>query len=419
MTGKHPEKFQTASDTYTAIGVIGQGACGCVFAVRDGDGSELALKCLRPDLADTEKRKRFKNELDFCRQNRHTNILTVIDSGVVEWDGHATVFYVMPLYGDTLRSLIQKGIESKAVLPLFAQLLDGLEAAHFENVVHRDLKPENILYDGASRRLVIADFGIARFEQEDLLTAVETKAGDRLANFQYAAPEQKIRGATIDQRADIYAMGLILNEMFTGEVIVGSDPKKVRDVSPEHAYLDDIVETMRRQAPMARPANVAAVKEILIGHRNAFIAEQRYDELRGRTVKASDPIGFEPIRMVGRDFQDNHLIYELDRAPDSTWIDLFRNPSENSGGILGYSHDNFTFKDRCARIRVHDHVIKDIDKTWFPKYLESANRQYRRHIEEQAKRLDYERRTQLEAETRAAERRAQILRDLEDPAPPR
>jgi serine/threonine protein kinase len=96
------------------------------------------------------------------------------------------------------------------VLPYFGQLLDGVEAAHLHKVIHRDLKPENVLYDAASDRLVIAAFGVARFEEETLYTLIETMPNTRLATFLYSAPEQRVRGGKVDQGADIYALGLIL-----------------------------------------------------------------------------------------------------------------------------------------------------------------------------------------------------------------
>jgi serine/threonine protein kinase len=85
-------------------------------------------------------------------------------------------------------------------------------------VNHRDLKPENILYHMESNTLGVADFGIARFRQEDLITAVKTGPQEKLANFVYAAPEQRFAGRPVDLRADIYALRLIMNEMYTGEV---------------------------------------------------------------------------------------------------------------------------------------------------------------------------------------------------------
>jgi serine/threonine protein kinase len=106
------------------------------------------------------------------------------------------------------------------VLPLFSGILDGVEAAHLLRVTHRDLKPENILCDEKSLP-VVADFGIAHFEEDIIATAVKTPAGAKMANLSYSAPEQRMRGAAVDLRADIFALGLILNEMFTRSVPQG------------------------------------------------------------------------------------------------------------------------------------------------------------------------------------------------------
>ncbi len=177
---KNPETFETAFDTYHIIGVIGEGGAGRVFEVKTSSGPTLALKCLRPELASTEKRKRFKNEIDFCSENTHPNLIHVLDWGVAEWDGKRTPFYVMPKYAGTLRGLMEKKIASGAVLRAFGQILDGVEAAHLLGVTHRDLKPENILFDPKQGLFVVADLGIAHFEEEIIATAVETKRGERL-----------------------------------------------------------------------------------------------------------------------------------------------------------------------------------------------------------------------------------------------
>ena len=180
---------QTAYDSYTVHKQIGEGGNGYVYKVSNSAGSELALKLLNPK-SNSEKRKRFKNELGFCERNEHKNIITVIDRGVID----NAPFYVMPLYHGSLRDLMKSGIKPDKILPMFSQMLDGVEAAHLKKVIHRDLKPENILFDHDSERPIIADFGIAHFEEENLVTIVETRDGSRLANFQYAAPEQCMRG---------------------------------------------------------------------------------------------------------------------------------------------------------------------------------------------------------------------------------
>src|SRR3990170_20868 len=141
---KAPNVFETLSDTYAVTGVVGEGGSGGEFAVKDSAGAAYALKCLFPNLVTTQKRKRFKNEIDFCSKQRHSNLIQVIDSGLAEWEGAKVPFYVMPLLPETLRTLSEQRIPPARVLPLFTQVLDGVEAAHLFGVIHRDLKPENI-----------------------------------------------------------------------------------------------------------------------------------------------------------------------------------------------------------------------------------------------------------------------------------
>ena len=141
------ETVQRIFDTYSVIEHLGQGGNGLVYKVLNGAGEELALKLLNPQSATEEKRKRFKNELAFCERNHHKNVVTVIDHGLIE----DAPFYIMPLYSGSLRDLMKSVIEPEKVLPLFAQILDGIEAAHLQSIIHRDLKPENILFDNELR----------------------------------------------------------------------------------------------------------------------------------------------------------------------------------------------------------------------------------------------------------------------------
>ena len=182
-----------------------------MFKVTDGSGQPYAVKLLDPARATRDKVRRFKNKYLFCVNNRHQNVVTIVDHGVFNDGEKASPFVVMPLYSGSLRTLLEAGIAAGDVLRYFTHLIDGVECAHMKNVVHRDLKPENVLHERESDRLLLADFGIARFAEDELFTAVETKDNDRLANFQYAAPEQRNRGSEVDFLADIYSLGLILN----------------------------------------------------------------------------------------------------------------------------------------------------------------------------------------------------------------
>jgi serine/threonine protein kinase len=262
-----PKKvFETARTTYTAQGVIGDGGAGIVYLVTDADGTEFALKCLREPTS--AKRKRFTNELFFCQQDVHENIVRVVDSGVFVDGEHILPFYVMRRYAGTLRKLMSAKLAPDQVLPLFDQILSGVEAAHLRGVYHRDLKPENILYDPAGKRLVVADFGIAHFGEDELLTAVETKNQERLANFIYAAPEQKIRDGRVDHRADIFALGLMVNEMFTAVVPLAARHPLIASISPSHGYLDQIVSRMILHSAADRYETITKIKEELVGRTN-------------------------------------------------------------------------------------------------------------------------------------------------------
>ena len=197
------EVFETALKKYQKKKIIGQGGSGFVFSVVDETQNEYAIKCLKPDHITQERIDRFKNELFFSIRNTHPNILSVIDYGFIRISDVKTPFFVMPLYPSTLRKEMTRAPNVERQFELFLKILDGLEEAHRRSITHRDIKPENILINNEKSSLVIADFGIAHFSEEDLYTKVETTKSTRLANFQYAAPEQKNRGIDADQRADI------------------------------------------------------------------------------------------------------------------------------------------------------------------------------------------------------------------------
>lgn len=258
QSGKSPKTFHTAFRSYRVVSQLRAGQHAIVYKSQDGDGNLWAIKRLQPNL-EQERLKRFKNEIAFCAKSHHRNVIKVEDWGLVEID---QPFFVMKLFPATLQGLMKSGIAPSSVLSWFAQMLAGVEAAHKLDVYHRDLKPENLLCDPASGRLVVSDFGIAHFAESMLLTSVETRMGGRLANFAYAAPEQR-QPAKVDQRADIYALGLILNEMFTGQVIQGTGYKKIAEVAPEFGRLDQLVELMVRQSPSGRPTSIEEIRQNL------------------------------------------------------------------------------------------------------------------------------------------------------------
>ncbi len=270
--------FETATSSYTfsASDIPRHGGSGTVLLVHDENRNEYALKTLSPENITTKKIKRFKNELLFCFKNDHSNIIKVLDWGyLITENNKKCPFYVMPFYKKTLRDLIKAGISNEKALRYFSQILNGVEAAHIKGHWHRDLKPENILYDEPKDTLIVADWGIAHFKEDELHTTVATKPQERLANFMYAAPEQRIKGVTVDHRADIFALGMLLNEIFTNVVPIGSGYKTIKSVNDAYAYLDDLVELMIKNSVDDRPQSIDVVRQ-------QFVAEE---EKRQRILK--------------------------------------------------------------------------------------------------------------------------------------
>ncbi|GEM_PF-330925 len=326
--------IHTAFDDYKLINQIGSGGNGRVFAAQNNDGEKRAIKFIEKD-SSKQKLKRFKNEIYFCEHHKHKNIVPVLDRGQAFLDGKDFVFYVMPQYADTLKDKIRTGIPADKVLDIFVGLLEGLKYAHEHGTIHRDIKPENILFAKDSFEPVICDFGIAHFSEDELLTIVETKATDRMANFQYAAPEQRKRGGNVCFQTDIYALALILNEMFTGEIPQAADHKRIETVNPDYKYLDDLFDMLFKQEP-----NDRLYPEVLILNELNVLAELYQREAEKEKLKATineviEPENFDPsIQNVYPKNGRLHITFNT-VLPDE-WFWILRNGEYSHMHIMGY-----------------------------------------------------------------------------------
>ncbi len=413
MSAKRKMLFRTTFATYTEVGVIGEGGSGRIFEVVDDSGDQWALKLLDSKKATRDKSKRFKNEVAFCLKNKHPNIVTVLDHGIFPQGRKASPFYVMPLYNSSMRKLLIADIPTDKTLKFFSNILDGVEAAHLRGVVHRDLKPENILYDAKKDLLLVADFGIAHFEEDELFTAVETKDSARLANFQYAAPEQRSRGDRVDHRADIYALGLILNEMFTGQVPLGTEYKTIREVAPEYVYLDDLVARMLCQSSEDRFASIEEIKQQLIGRKNEFVSRQRVSELRETVVPVTeidDPLISDPPRLVNFDWDHGTLTLFLSRPVNSGWVQSLPNVH-----IYNFVHGrgpmHFPVSGDKAVISAQENEVQRIIDS-FKEWLLSANQAYEHKVRREKQQEEVAKRQQLEREIKQEEARQRVLKNV-------
>jgi tetratricopeptide (TPR) repeat protein len=278
---------------YQVISLLGQGGMGAVYKARDLELDRIvALKLLRPELTpDAGATQRFKQELLLASKISHRNILRIHDLG----DSNGVKFISMAyIEGQDLHHILQEHgrLPVKRALHLAKQILAALEAAHTEGVVHRDLKPQNMMVD-ANDQLYVMDFGLAKSVNTDVRM---TMSGQVVGTPQYMAPEQ-VEGGPIDHRADLYAFGLILDEMLTGELVFKAEsafhlmlarireaPRSPRTVVPDlPEYLDRIVSRCLMRAPEER---YQSAREILDD-----IASETAGEVRSQETLVLSSVG--------------------------------------------------------------------------------------------------------------------------------
>jgi len=227
MTIETPtQEFTTGSvfaRRYHIIEELGKGGMGKVFRALDKKlNEEIALKIINPEIASDKKTiERFKNELKLARRIRHKSIGSMYE--LLEENGiHFITMEYVP--GGDLKKFIRraKGLTTGAAISIAKQVCQGLAEAHSLGVIHRDLKPSNIMIDenGNAR---IMDFGIARTTK----AKGSTGPGIMIGTPEYMSPEQA-EAKEVDQRTDIYSLGVILYEMTTGKLpFVGDTPLSI------------------------------------------------------------------------------------------------------------------------------------------------------------------------------------------------
>lgn len=407
--------ISTFSAQYTLMSQLGAGGAGEVYLAADQENKRVSIKFLTN--ISTTKRKRFRNETEFCAKFLHKNIIRVLDYGAYQVGNKVAIpFYVMDYYDQTLRKKMEKGIAPKDIPGLFKQMLDGVEAAHLMNIWHRDLKPENILVD-KNNHLVVADFGIAHFAEEYLCTSIKTGNNDRLANARYAAPEQSEPGQEVKSAADIYALGLILNEMFTGKLARGSSYAKIGDSIPDFGYFDDVVDSMISQNPLKRPESIQQVRTAIAKSNELFYQAQKVSQISQQVVpndfledpRISTPTKVDDIHIA----EDNYLVITVNHQFDQKWLEALDHT------VTSYirSPREFRFRGNQATIRFAAEREAEIIVSHFRDWLPVADAYYvnivrREHFEEQErKRSEFELARKREKELLEKLARHNILRE--------
>ncbi len=252
--------------------LLGLGGMGAVYQAWDTElGIDVAIKLIRPDIigdpaAAAEIQRRFKRELLLARLVSHQNVVRIHDLGEIEGLKYITMSYVD---GTDLASLLAREgrLPVKRALRLARRICAGLVAAHAAGVVHRDLKPANVMV-GSGDEALITDFGIARLlgspdadggsavalpspSPLDLHHANVTQAGSMVGTLEYMPPEQA-RGEQVDQRADVYALGLMLHDMLSGRIRQTRSPSALDELKargdrppvPLHGEIPEVSEAL-------------------------------------------------------------------------------------------------------------------------------------------------------------------------------
>ncbi len=250
--------------------LIGRGGMGAVYKVRQRElDRTVALKILPPGLDDRPGfADRFTREAKALARLNHPSIVTIHDSGRV--DG---IYFLLMEYVDglNLRQLLDKGrISVQEALTIVSMVCDALQYAHDAGLVHRDIKPENILLDQGGR-VKVADFGLAKLvgeEEYSHTSSVEanpflTDIGQVVGTPYYMAPEQTTKPQEVDHRADIYALGVVLYQMLTGE-LPGADWAPPSQKIQSDIRLDVVVQRAMQRNPELRYQQASQVKDSVL-----------------------------------------------------------------------------------------------------------------------------------------------------------
>ena len=214
-----PQPGAIVAQKYVISRLLGRGGMGAVYVVEHRlTGKRLALKCLLPEhLEQPEFIERFLREAQAAGRIQHRNVVDVFDVGQ---DGDLIYIVMELLEGKPLGDLLRDNkLDLEEVLQIMARAMEGVAAAHKEGIVHRDLKPDNIFVCvGQSGRLDdprVLDFGISKLEDD--ASNPLTRSGVMLGTPYYMAFEQINSQRDLDQRVDVYAMGVILYEAMSGQ----------------------------------------------------------------------------------------------------------------------------------------------------------------------------------------------------------
>lgn len=271
------ERAGTRLGPYQLLELLGEGGMGAVYSAVTDAGDKVAIKLLRSDKANhPDVRARFQREWAVLEKVSHPNVIRLIDFPRTDT---GPLWYVMELLtGETLFEYLERDekLPLWQALPLFRELASGLQAVHDAGIVHRDVKPLNVFLCDAPEKdagfsAKLLDFGFARIVGSQI-----TGSGLLVGTPAYAAPEQA-SGDKVDLRVDIYALGLVMYRVITGQHPFSTDDQiatlghQLLSPAPPLSWLEEsmpapletLILRMLRKRPESRPQSAAEVLHAL------------------------------------------------------------------------------------------------------------------------------------------------------------
>lgn len=256
-----PPTVRQLTDLFPSLEILellGAGGMGAVYKARQpGLDRLVALKILPEEFShDVKFALRFTREARTLARLNHPNIVALFEFGKVR----DTYYFLMEyVEGPTLRQIVSsQQLRPEQALAIVPHLCDALQFAHDKGVIHRDIKPENILVTGDGS-VKIADFGLSRLLGHDSQSTVLTGTHQVMGTPRYMAPEQFEGARSVDHRADIYSLGVVIYEMLTGELPIGRFAVPSQKVSID-VRLDEVVLRTLEKEPQRRYQHASQVK---------------------------------------------------------------------------------------------------------------------------------------------------------------
>jgi eukaryotic-like serine/threonine-protein kinase len=253
------------SGRYKLEAKLGSGGMSTVYLARDTTlDRSVAVKVMHREMSEQEDQlQRFRQEARAVAKLSHPNVVAVIDAG--EDGGHPYIVFEY-VEGETLKQRINRvgALDPQEALAYAIEIARGLTVAHNRNMVHRDIKPQNVLIDSEGRAK-LTDFGISRQLEQDGMTAT----GRVLGTTDYVAPEQAM-GHPVDQRSDVYSLGVVLYEMLVGQVPFHADSQ----VGVAMKHVNEELPDVQQRRP-----ELSAAAALVVERATAKDPDRRYQEV--------------------------------------------------------------------------------------------------------------------------------------------